>query len=129
MVGRAPSNQEFLRPFQHQLLALVEHGRAKRHRAGAAAGDQFGHFERGIEGLGGFCVMLDLAHAVQALLDARRTRRWLDDLPKRARPQSEPDAYSIQDSVAWNLGPVAGWKVGSETLDSEPFRAPPVYRE
>ncbi len=67
--------------------------------------------------------MVDLAHAVQALLDARRTRRWLDDLPERARPQSEPDAYSIQDHVAWNLGPVAGWKVGSETRDSEPFRA------
>jgi 2-keto-4-pentenoate hydratase len=41
-----------------------------------------------------------------------------------SRRRSELHAYSIQDSVAWNLGPVAGWKVGSETLDSEPFRAP-----
>ena len=68
-------------------------------------------------------MIIDLAHAAQALLDTRRTRRWLDDLPEGARPRSEAEAYAIQDLVARSLGPIAGWKVGSATLESEPFRA------
>jgi 2-keto-4-pentenoate hydratase len=68
-------------------------------------------------------MIIDLAHAAQALLDTRRTRRWLDDLPEGGRPRSEADAYAIQDLVARSLGPIVGWKVGSATLQSEPFRA------
>ena len=66
----------------------------------------------------------DPARAVDALLEARRTRRWLKVLPEGARPASEAEAYAIQDLAARELGAIAGWKVGSATADSEPFRAP-----
>ena len=70
--------------------------------------------------------MSSVAHerAAAALLDARRTRRWIDALPPGTHPAKELDAYAIQELVAAELGPVSGWKVGSATLDSEPFRAP-----
>src|SRR3954466_866204 len=66
----------------------------------------------------------DCARAAEMLLEARATRRWLDALPDGAQPASETEAYAIQDMVARRLGPIVGWKVGSATLDSEPFRAP-----
>jgi 2-keto-4-pentenoate hydratase len=69
-------------------------------------------------------MMADCARAAEALLLARATRRWLDALPESAQPTSETEAYAIQDAVARRLGPIAGWKVGSATLHSEPFRAP-----
>src|SRR4051812_457483 len=62
--------------------------------------------------------------AAEMLLEARATRRWLDALPDGAQPASETEAYAIQDMVARRLGPIVGWKVGSATLYSEPFRAP-----
>jgi 2-keto-4-pentenoate hydratase len=62
--------------------------------------------------------------AAAALLEARRTRRWLEALPQGTRPANDFDAYAIQDLVARQLGTVLGWKVGSATLQSEPFRAP-----
>ncbi|MBV9736357.1 MAG: fumarylacetoacetate hydrolase family protein [Acidisphaera sp.] len=67
---------------------------------------------------------IDVAAAAEALLAARRTRQWLTALPEGARPQDDGDAYAIQDEVAKRLGPVGGWKVGSATPQSEPFRAP-----
>jgi 2-keto-4-pentenoate hydratase len=66
----------------------------------------------------------DCERAADALLLARATRRWLDALPVGAQPTSEAEAYAIQDAVARRLGPIAGWKVGSAALHSEPFRAP-----
>jgi 2-keto-4-pentenoate hydratase len=66
----------------------------------------------------------DPARAAELLLQARATRQWLDALPDGARPKTETEAYAIQDTVARHLGPVVGWKVGSATLHSEPFRAP-----
>src|SRR5688572_12550876 len=69
-------------------------------------------------------MMADCARAAEALLLARATRRWLDALPAGAQPTNETEAYAIQDAVARRLGPIAGWKVGSATLHSEPFRAP-----
>jgi 2-keto-4-pentenoate hydratase len=67
---------------------------------------------------------IDIARAAEALLEARNTRRWLPSLPDGARPTTEAEAYAIQDLVAQHLGPVVGWKVGSATQNSEPFRAP-----
>jgi 2-keto-4-pentenoate hydratase len=67
---------------------------------------------------------IDIARAAEALIGARNTHRWLWSLPDEARPMSEAEAYAIQDLVARHLGPVVGWKVGSATQDSEPFRAP-----
>jgi 2-keto-4-pentenoate hydratase len=49
-------------------------------------------------------------------------------LPEGSRPTSETEAYLIQDLVARALGPVVAWKVGSATVDSEPFRAP-IHRD
>src|SRR3954465_14063570 len=66
----------------------------------------------------------DCARAAEMLLEARAARRGLDALPDGAQPASETEAYAIQDMVARRLGPIVGWKVGSATLDSEPFRAP-----
>ena len=66
----------------------------------------------------------DCARAAELLLHARATRQWLEALPEGARPGTKADAYAIQDMVAHRLGPVVGWKVGSATLHSEPFRAP-----
>ncbi len=59
---------------------------------------------------------------VNALLEARATRRWLTMLPDS--PTSMSAAYAIQDAVARRLGPVTAWKVGAKTPDAEPFRAP-----
>lgn len=59
---------------------------------------------------------------VEALIEARRSRRRLDALP--ARPADEAEAYAVQDAVARRLGPVTAWKVGARTPETEPFRAP-----
>jgi hypothetical protein len=52
----------------------------------------------------------DIAAAAEALLEARRTRRWLAALPERARPGTDAEAYAIQDWVAQALGEVGGGK-------------------
>jgi 2-keto-4-pentenoate hydratase len=67
---------------------------------------------------------IDIAAAAEMLLEARRTRRWLAELPRRVRPITNADAYAIQDVVARQLGAVGGWKVGAATPDAEPFRGP-----
>lgn len=63
----------------------------------------------------------DISHAVQALLEARRSGRQVVvpfTLPDRAA------VYAIQDGVAQATGPVAGWKVGARTPTAEPNPAP-----
>ena len=63
----------------------------------------------------------DISHAVQALLDARRSGRQV------AVPFALPDraaVYAVQDGVAKATGPVAGWKVGARTPTAEPNPAP-----
>ncbi|MCX7363779.1 MAG: hypothetical protein NTV97_18300, partial [Alphaproteobacteria bacterium] len=65
----------------------------------------------------------DVSHAVQALLDARRTGRQV------AVPFALSDraaVYAVQDGVAKATGPVAGWKVGARTPTAEPNPAPLV---
>jgi 2-keto-4-pentenoate hydratase len=63
----------------------------------------------------------DISHAVQTLLDARRTGR-------QAKPafalKDRAAVYAIQDGVAAATGPVAGWKVGARTPTAEPNPAP-----
>ncbi len=64
---------------------------------------------------------IDVSHAVQALLQARRTGTQV------APPFALPDraaVYAIQDGVARATGPVAGWKVGARTPTAEPNPAP-----
>jgi 2-keto-4-pentenoate hydratase len=63
----------------------------------------------------------DISHAVQTLLDARRTGR-------QAKPafalKDRAAVYAIQDGVAAATAPVAGWKVGARTPTAEPNPAP-----
>jgi 2-keto-4-pentenoate hydratase len=67
----------------------------------------------------------DISHAVQALLDARRSGRQVPPpfaLPPGAEGRSA--VYAIQDGVAKATGPVSGWKVGAKTPTAEPSPAP-----
>lgn len=63
----------------------------------------------------------DISHAVQALLEARRSGHQV------APPFALKDraaVFAIQDGVAAAIGPVAGWKVGARTPTAEPNPAP-----
>jgi 2-keto-4-pentenoate hydratase len=64
------------------------------------------------------------ARAAEALLHARATRSRLTALPDGTAPTADAEAYAIQNLVAQQLGPVAGWKVGAATATAAPFRAP-----
>ncbi|WP_422001413.1 2-keto-4-pentenoate hydratase [Reyranella sp.] len=63
----------------------------------------------------------DISHAVQALLEARRSGRQVT--PPFALPDRDA-VYAIQDGVARATGPIAGWKVGARTPTAEPNPAP-----
>jgi 2-keto-4-pentenoate hydratase len=63
----------------------------------------------------------DISHAVQALLQARRT--GIQVAPPFALPNRDA-VYAIQDGVARASGPIAGWKVGARTPTAEPNPAP-----
>ena len=63
----------------------------------------------------------DISHAVQTLLDARRTGRQA--VPPFAL-KDRAAVYAIQDGVAAATGPVAGWKVGARTPTADPNPAP-----
>ena len=63
----------------------------------------------------------DVSHAVQALLQARRT--GIQVAPPFALPDRAA-VHAIQDGVARATGPVAGWKVGARTPTAEPNPAP-----
>lgn len=63
----------------------------------------------------------DISHAVQTLLEARRSGRQV------APPFGLEDraaVFAIQDGVAAATGPVSGWKVGARTPTAEPNPAP-----
>jgi 2-keto-4-pentenoate hydratase len=64
---------------------------------------------------------VDISHAVQSLLEARRSGRQV--APPFALPDRDA-VYAIQDGVARATGPVAGWKVGARTPTAEPNPAP-----
>lgn len=60
--------------------------------------------------------------AAAELVEARRSRRVLDT--RGRSPAGVDEAYAVQDAVARELGPVAGWKVGAKTPDDTPLAAP-----
>jgi 2-keto-4-pentenoate hydratase len=64
---------------------------------------------------------VDISHAVQSLLEARRSGRQV--APPFALPDRDA-VYAIQDGVAAATGRVAGWKVGARTPTAEPNPAP-----
>lgn len=63
----------------------------------------------------------DISHAVQTLLEARRSGRQVKP-PFALKDRAA--VYAIQDGVARATGPVAGWKVGARTPIADPNPAP-----
>ena len=59
------------------------------------------------------------------LLCAARGGPPLDELPPQCRPQSDADAYEIQEAVTRQLGEtIGGWKVGAASAGSAAYCAP-----
>ncbi|MGC1887207.1 MAG: 2-keto-4-pentenoate hydratase [Stellaceae bacterium] len=59
------------------------------------------------------------------LLCAARGGAPVHELPPRCRPQSDADAYEVQDAVVRQLGEtIGGWKVGAASAASGAFCAP-----
>jgi 2-keto-4-pentenoate hydratase len=59
------------------------------------------------------------------LLCAARRGGPVQELPTRCRPQSDADAYEIQDAVTRQLGEtVGGWKIGVASPNAAAFCAP-----
>jgi 2-keto-4-pentenoate hydratase len=63
----------------------------------------------------------DLRRSASLLIEARRTRRWLEALPESFRPGNLDEAYAIQDLVLSQLGDhISAWKVGAASPGAEP---------
>ncbi len=63
--------------------------------------------------------------AARLLCEARAAGRPLEELPAGCQPQSDADAYQIQDAVTARLGEaVGGWKIGVATEAADGFCAP-----
>ncbi|MBV8507976.1 MAG: 2-keto-4-pentenoate hydratase [Alphaproteobacteria bacterium] len=59
------------------------------------------------------------------LLCGARAGPPVHELPPSCRPQSDADAYEIQDAVIRRLGEtIGGWKVGARSASSDAFCAP-----
>ena len=59
------------------------------------------------------------------LLCGARGGAPVHELPPSCRPQSDADAYEIQEAVIRQLGePIGGWKVGAASANSAAFCAP-----
>ncbi len=67
----------------------------------------------------------DQAEEAARLLCAARRGEPIAQLPEPCRPQSDADAYQIQDAVVRQLGTaIGGWKVGAATSAVAAFCAP-----
>ena len=66
----------------------------------------------------------DLIEAANILLDARRTTTPIPELPAALIPQSQEEAYFVQDTMATAYGPIGGWKVGAPSPEATPAFAP-----
>jgi 2-keto-4-pentenoate hydratase len=65
------------------------------------------------------------AEAARLLCEARASARPLAELPASCRPDSDADAYRIQDAVIARLGEaVGGWKIGVASETAPAFCAP-----
>ncbi len=62
--------------------------------------------------------------AAELLLQARRERAPLPDMPVDLRPRTIEQAYVLQDLVAEALAPLGGWKVGAPSPEAAPLCAP-----
>jgi 2-keto-4-pentenoate hydratase len=66
----------------------------------------------------------DIARAASLLMEARRGRRRIADLPPDLQPATIADAYAIQDAIVALAGTVGGWKVAPAGDKPEPRCAP-----
>ncbi len=62
--------------------------------------------------------------AADQLQTARRTQTPIESLPDALRPNSEAEAFAIQDIMAVAYGRTGGWKIGAAGADGVPFFAP-----
>jgi 2-keto-4-pentenoate hydratase len=70
-------------------------------------------------------MLKDHAEEAARLLCAARGGAPVHELPQSCRPQSDADAYQIQDAVIRQLGEViGGWKVGAASASALAFCAP-----
>ena len=71
-------------------------------------------------------MLAEQAEAAARLLNAARAGgEPLTDLPAECRPQSDADAYQIQDAVVRRLGEaIGGWKIGAASPAAAAFCAP-----
>jgi 2-keto-4-pentenoate hydratase len=65
----------------------------------------------------------DIRSALDSLIAVRLGGLRPARLKAKATPITLAEAYRWQDAVLARLGPVVGWKVGSDSPASEPFRA------
>ena len=66
-----------------------------------------------------------LMEAADLLMDARRTGKPIDDLPPEVRPDTQAEAYFVQDTIATYVGgDIGGWKVGAPSPEATPMYAP-----
>lgn len=61
--------------------------------------------------------------ALESLIAARQGGTRPAGLKPEAAPKTLAEAYGWQDALLAQLGSVTGWKVGSDSPTSEPFRA------
>jgi 2-keto-4-pentenoate hydratase len=64
----------------------------------------------------------DALEAARLLVEARRNRKRLPDLPQP--PATLEQAYAVQDAIIGHLGPIGGWKVGPWRTGEVPACAP-----
>jgi 2-keto-4-pentenoate hydratase len=70
-------------------------------------------------------MLSDHVEEAARLLSAARSGAPLHELPPHCRPQSDADAYEIQDAVTRQLGEaVGGWKIGVASPATAAFCAP-----
>jgi 2-keto-4-pentenoate hydratase len=65
-----------------------------------------------------------ITRAAELLVDTRRRRAVIPDLPPQLRPADLAEAYAIQYAVARLFGPVGGWKVNLGHPGDEPKATP-----
>jgi 2-keto-4-pentenoate hydratase len=74
-------------------------------------------------------MLQDLAEEAARLLCAARGGTPVHELPADCRPQSDADAYQIQDAVTRQLArAIGGWKVGAASAAMAAFCAP-IYTD
>jgi 2-keto-4-pentenoate hydratase len=70
-------------------------------------------------------MLAEQAEEAARLLTGARGGEPVAELPGSCRPQSDADAYQIQDAVARRLGEtIGGWKVGAASATTAAFCAP-----